>query len=136
MSTHAAIIAKTDTGYAGIYCHFDGYAKGVGKMLQTHYLDAEKVAKLIALGDISSLGERVDPIGPHSFSNREPGTTVAYMRDRGETGCKACTGRTVIEVAGQIDHTDSLVYVFEDGAWVVGNQPLPLALRWADQCGE
>ena len=123
MSKRSAIITKTDSGYAGIYCHSDGYIDGVGKTLLNHYLDAEKVNSLIALGDISYLSERVTPIGKHDWNNPEDGTTMAYMRDRGETGCKFKTGETVQDVEKKIDH-NGYVYVFEDGNWTVNGDDL------------
>lgn len=39
-----------------IYCHFDGYPEGVGQTLIDHWTDPKKVNRLIALGDLSSLG--------------------------------------------------------------------------------
>lgn len=70
-----------------IYCHWDGYPKGVGSTLVEHYNDREKVESLIGLGDISSLGEQPAPVRTetHSFETPEDGITVAYHRDRGET---------------------------------------------------
>lgn len=48
-----------------VYCHFDGYPKGVGKTLVEHYRDRETVEELLALGGLSILG---DGIGErHSF---------------------------------------------------------------------
>ena len=35
-----------------IYCHFDGYMSGVGAMLTKHYKTTDRVAELIALGDL------------------------------------------------------------------------------------
>jgi hypothetical protein len=123
MSTRSAIIMKTPNGYAGIYCHFDGYEDGVGQQLLDHYTDPAKVAALIELGDISSLGERVAPIGPHSFDKRENGTTTAYHRDRGEEKIQARTGATINDVAFEIGH-NGYVYVF-DGKWTCnGKQPV------------
>jgi hypothetical protein len=122
MSTRSAIIAKTDTGYAGIYCHFDGYEDGVGATLLEHYTDPEKVAALIALGEISALRERVAPTGAHSYEHPEKGVTVAYHRDRGEEQTGPHTGATVEEVAKHIGH-NGYVYVFENGAWTCNGQP-------------
>jgi len=48
---------KEDGTIESIYCHHDGYLHGVGKTLQEHYKDLETVKKLMALGDLSSLGE-------------------------------------------------------------------------------
>jgi len=123
MSTRSAIIMKTNDGYAGVYCHSDGYMEaphGVGHKLLTYYTDIKKVAKLIALGDLSSLGERVAPLANHhSFEHAEDGTTVAYGRDRGEgvTSDNVFTvGDTVEDVESKIGH-NGFVYVFEDGKW-------------------
>lgn len=71
-----------------IYCHWDGYPSNNGKILLEHYQDREKVEKLIALGDISSLAAEVEPSGPHSFENPQDGVVVAYHRDRGEDLCR------------------------------------------------
>ncbi len=123
MSTRSAILHRTATGYVGIYCHFDGYPEGVGQKLLDHYQDADKVARLIALGEISSLGERVEPIGPHSYQNAEEGTTVAYHRDRGEDRTEPATGDTVKACEAHIGH-NGYVYVFESGAWTLNGEPL------------
>ena len=122
MSTRSAIIMKTDDGYAGIYCHFDGYPSGVGQTLLDNYQDLEKVNDLIRLGDISQLGARVVPIGEHSYGQPETNTTVAYMRDRGESGCYFSAGATVAEVAATIGH-NGYVYVFENSAWTCNDIP-------------
>lgn len=128
MSTRSAIIErKSDGTYRGIYCHFDGYVEGVGKKLAAHYTDPALVTALLDLGDISSLGARLAPEGPHSFDDREQGATVAYMRDRGETGCEARTGATAKDVAGMIGH-NGYVYVFEDGSWTVNGKSIDQAL--------
>lgn len=123
MSTRAAVIHKTPTGYAGIYSHSDGYIEYLGAALQEHYTDADKVRRLIALGDISILKPKLEPTGPHSFDRREEDVTVAYGRDRGETGIEAKTGRTVDEVASQIGH-NGYVYVFDGTGWTVNGVPL------------
>jgi hypothetical protein len=69
-----------------IYCHYDGYTKGVGATLQEHYVDPEKVEALISLGDISQLRKHVapKPEAYHSFDKPCKDVTVAYHRDRGE----------------------------------------------------
>jgi len=122
MSTRSAIIHKTENGYAGIYCHSDGYPSWNGRLLLENYQDPEKVAALIALGDISSLGERVNPLGEHSFENRESGTTVAYGRDRGESDVDTTIGTSVEDVADKIGH-NGYVYVFNRG-WTCNGKKL------------
>lgn len=113
MSTNSTIAIKTEEGYKAIYCNFDGYLSGVGKTLKEHYQDPDKVLRLIDLGDLSCLGERVEPLGPHSYSDSEKGTTVAYHRDRGEKLSVATLYATYAEVIEDSYH----VYIFENGAW-------------------
>ena len=127
MSTRAAIIQKTPTGYAGIYNHSDGYPEYLGAMLQEHYRDPAKVGRLIALGDISILYPKLEPSGPHSFNDREEGVTVAYGRDRGEQGIEAKTGPTVEAVSEQIGH-NGYVYVFDGAEWTVNGKSLAVEL--------
>lgn len=129
MSTRAAIIRKTEDGqYEGIYSHWDGYLDGVGATLLEHYQDPGKVKRLLALGDISSLGERVEPVGAHTYDDPEEGTTVAYARDRCEKGNLAAKkGRTADEVAAKIGH-NGYVYVF-DGDWTCNGKPLAEAIK-------
>lgn len=87
MGTRSFIILPNPKGdYTGIYCHWDGYPKHVGRLLRDHYSKPAAARELIRLGDLSSLGERLRPLNPeaHSFDEAERGTTVAYGRDRGE----------------------------------------------------
>jgi len=104
MSTNALIGYQADDGSIyHVYCHYDGYYTGVGKMLQTHYKDLEQVKALISLGDMSSLEENIEK-------------TVYYGRDRGEEG-----------ISPQIDHSLGRFqarsksayykYLFTNGQW-------------------
>jgi hypothetical protein len=77
-----------------VYCHWDGYLKHNGAILQKHYSQSPKVNNLIALGDISSLkaeiGEkhdfsRLDSTLPEAEYEKLYGNmTTFYTRDRGE----------------------------------------------------
>jgi hypothetical protein len=72
MATRSRIAIKHENEtIESVYCHFDGYPKGVGATLLNHYTDKDTVAELISLGSLSSLGQT-------------PVSTVAYHRDRGE----------------------------------------------------
>ena len=87
MATRSFIgILNKDDSVDYIYCHWDGYVAGVGKVLQEHYTSEKKIDKLLALGDISSLGPKIGR--KHAFDNydiaRDNGWTTAYGRDRGE----------------------------------------------------
>jgi hypothetical protein len=78
-----------------VYCHWDGYLKHNGAILQKHYSQSPKVNNLIALGDISSLKAEIGI--QHAFSSldvpkvdqeaydKEHGNSCTfYTRDRGE----------------------------------------------------
>jgi len=87
MATRSRIAIEREGGSVeSIYCHHDGYPSNNGRLLLENYEDRKKVEGLIALGDISSLGEEVDPDDRlnHTFENPQRGVTVAYHRDRGE----------------------------------------------------
>jgi hypothetical protein len=116
MSTRSAILEKTENGYRGIYCHWDGYLENNGRILATNYTDAAKVHSLIDLGSISSLGKNVAPTRKHSFDAPQKGVTVAYMRDRGETDQEPIVSETIEDVASKIGH-NGYVYVFENNEW-------------------
>lgn len=155
MSTNAAIIIKENNKYRGIYCHSDGYTSYTGKILLEHYTDENKVRELINLGDISILGERVNPITQYQnespsiitarllgekidpietvtthsfdFDKREAGTTVAYHRDRGEELNKPATSKNLKTLIKQLDLEYN--YVFENGKWTVNGKDLETAIK-------
>lgn len=99
MSTRSAIIQKVAEGvYRGVYCHFDGYLSHQGPILLKYYMKPLKVAQLIDMGQIRSIGE---------LGVAEPFDAI---------GIDIKYGRTSDEVASQIGHNGH-VYVFEDGEW-------------------
>lgn len=88
MSTNSYICIEKEKGvYEGVRCHWDGCLDYNGVILYEHYQDREKVEKLISLGDMSCLGENVDPNPnkPHSFNEPQDDVCVFYGRDRGES---------------------------------------------------
>ena len=123
MGTRSFIVTKNPKGdFTGIYCHWDGYPDGdkvgVGYTLQTYYKSKGKVRALVRLGAISSLGQHLAAVGPHSFDNPQEGVTIAYRRDRGETDCKAVTYPTLREMASHAaDAWAQYIYVFDGKRW-------------------
>lgn len=134
MGTRSLIAAQNAEGSAVkfIYCHWDGYPSYNGKMLINHYTEMTKVRDLLNLGDISSLNERLAPNEDeiHSFEKPAQNVTVAYARDRGETGVDPkISYRTVDEFVrvttsrsgeDRIDYGQEYVYIFrptDDGTW-------------------
>lgn len=140
MGTRSAIIVKVGKGYKGIYCHWDGYPSHVGRILHEHYNTQDKANALVALGDLSSLKENIaPPVGfTHTFDKPIDNVTVAYGRDRGETGIETKVGSTAKEVADRIDH--AFCYVFKRGQWRVVScwdekskgHSIPVAIKMED----
>lgn len=100
MATRSAIGVVLPTGQIqAIYCHWDGYPRGVGRTLVKHYTDPVKIDQLLMLGDLSILGSEIGE--KHSFDARyEPNDLraswcLAYGRDRGdeETNSKLFANR-------------------------------------------
>ncbi len=138
MSTRSDIIAqRADGKWARIYCHHDGYLEGVGQTLHDHYRTQEKIDALMALGDISSLGEQLGE--KHDFDwmmkmyradrdfredpeyQRLRRMCNVYGRDRGETGTEARVGDSLSAVWPPEDTWTEFTYVWADGRWWVGD---------------
>lgn len=87
MSTPASIkIRRVDGSETSIYLHWDGYIDGAGVTLQKAYSTPEKVEELLALGDLSVLGENTVPREgeEHNFEHYQDGVCLAYHRDMSE----------------------------------------------------
>lgn len=115
MSTRCNIIAKTDNGYTGIYCHRDGYPSGVGKTLLKHYADQYKVNALLDLGDLSSLGDTVE-------------TCEAYGRDLNEHGTEPKSAASIQDLEPKIPAHDGHLYLFDGHSWTHNGTPLAEAV--------
>lgn len=133
MSARPLIAIKTDKGYKAIYNHFDG--DSLYPILTKNYTDENKANVLITLGDISFLGKETSPApitqersfnALHSdyfrgLSKEEQKKeqaeyyhhTLAYGRDRGETGTEARTVKSLRELIKEEEYA----YVFNDDEW-------------------
>ena len=68
MSTRCLIGRKIkDNKVEYIYCHHDGYLDRVGELLKTHYTNGSVIDKLMALGNLSALGEIAES-NPNQFN--------------------------------------------------------------------
>ena len=86
-------------------------------MLIDNYMDEDKIDKLISLGDISSLRERVEPNADekHDFDNALEDVTIFYGRDRGETGVDC---QTYWDAQGYISRGgEEYNYLYKDNDW-------------------
>lgn len=111
-----SIVDKEGNGKT-IYSHWDNYPSGTGAILLSHYKTEAKIKKLIALGSISSLREKVAPPKgkEHSFDKPLKDVVVAYKRDRGETDVEPT------EFKGTPKNGEEFDYLFKDGKWHVSD---------------
>lgn len=109
MSTRCHVVKKENNIYKGIYIHFDGYVKGgVGETLYHSYNSEQAVDTLLALGDISFLGETLVE-------------TKTYA-DRGED----CPAYSTTNFTDFLD--DDYCYVWNNGKYLV--------YHWDEYLGE
>jgi len=120
MATRSRIaILNTDGSVNSIYCHYDGYPSNNGAILVKHYNNEEIIRKLISLGSLSSLGEKIEPSkgSNHSFRNPEDGVTVAHHRDMGEPisiDTHICLDDWMLK-----SFREEWNYIWKDGKWFV-----------------
>lgn len=121
MATRSTIsITKADGSIYKIYCHWDGYIEGVGKILKEHYTDINKIEQLIELGSISSLDKECSKPETHTFDKPVDGFTVAYHRDRNEPWDRVKPEKfdsfEMFRLSGDWQEYN---YVYKDGKWLV-----------------
>ena len=123
MGTRGAIGVMHGDKAKVIYCHWDSYLEGVGRILLDHY-DSAKANHLVAMGNISSLDRNVEiPEGvEHTFDKAAPGVTTFYGRDRGETGTEWTCHE---DFQSFLEHCDNCgaeyYYIMKDGVWYCGD---------------
>lgn len=115
MATRSNISVKVGNEYRTVYCHWDGYLKGVGEMLLNHYNSQELAEELVKEGSMSYLEKKCSCPDGHSYETPINGYTVYYGRDRGETE----TEYKVSEERPRVN--EEYLYVFEDGKWFVSS---------------
>ncbi len=126
MSTRAIIgYLDDDHSFKSIYLHFGGYPEHTGKILVEHYITMEKIKELLSFGDMSSIGERINPVGKHTFNNPEEGTCVYYSRERGlayDYYVRVITNYDFDDFCDDNLDLHDYVYLFMDGHWFVVNK--------------
>ena len=127
MATRSEIAKLDSKGIKAVYCHNDGYLKYNGKLLSTHYTNENKVDKLLAEGDISSLGREIGIKTDFNSSCYHKGDDFNYQckfyaRDRGEKGTEAQEFKDDIAL---LDSdlvsivSNGFVYLYAYGTWYV-----------------
>lgn len=122
MSTRSRIAIKTsDNEFKSIYCHWDGYPSNNGALLLKHYNSKELTLNLIDLGDLSRLSESIEKPENHTFDSPIEGYSVAYGRDRGDTGVNAVKHHSLTNLVNTSNRTDAeWIYLFdvEQNKWL------------------
>jgi hypothetical protein len=90
MATRGTIAVQFPNGtIKQIYTHWDSYPEHNGRILKQFYSTPELAQELISHGDLSALGDYINPVGTHSFKDPEENCCVYYGRDRGESNTAA-----------------------------------------------
>lgn len=149
MSTNSLIFQEQQDGtLKGIYCHYDGYLQYNGVILSESYSDPKKVAKLLELGNLSSLGEELEAseavrlYGNYYYISDEFKAlsdeeqerlkneaqsgkyTIAYHRDRGEELRPLKTITLEEQKNGENHFPDHYEYIYvqdKNGVWYVNS---------------
>lgn len=149
MSTNSLIFQEQQDGtLKGIYCHYDGYLQYNGIILSESYSDPKKVAKLLELGNLSSLGEELEAseavrlYGNYYYiseafealsveeqerlkNEAQSGKyTIAYHRDRGEELRPLKTITLEEQKNGENHFSDHYEYIYvqdKNGVWYVNS---------------
>ena len=110
MSTHAALIIKTDGIYQGCYLHFDGYPAHVAPILSNDFNSAKAAEALVKIGMIESI------------------TLGGFIKSGTSWGKRAETtfGATIEEIAKKMGVLH--IYVF-DGSWTYDVIPITKDFR-------
>lgn len=130
MSTRSAIGIEMENGrIRWVYCHFDGYPAGVGKVLQDHYWTRKKVETLISKGFISilrgTIGSKHNGKARHNNPEIHDNECLFYIRDCGRdadsNGYRDLPGVDAF-VADALAYNCEWAYVFtDDEGWAGAN---------------
>jgi hypothetical protein len=123
MGTRSRIGVMHGDNCKSVYCHWDGYLEHNGRILQENY-DSAKANHLVALGDLSSLGQWLSAPGvlEHTFDKPVKDVCVFYGRDRQETNCEFKTHSTFEAFFDRVESCGAeWYYIMRDGVWYVGN---------------
>lgn len=122
-----------DSSIASTYAHWNGSPGYQGPILLAHYNTAERLNKLLELGDLSALapeiGERQEFDAPTPTGGRL--WCMAYGRDRGDAGTQAATSANLaaFEVLADTCGAEYL-YLMQDGVWQVCRTPAYAQEAW------
>lgn len=114
MGTHCYIAKQVGPDqYRTIYCQLDGYLEEVGAKLAGYFDTEEQVDRLLDMGDVYSLQQKLtpDPSMPHTPSNTQKDVSVFYGREYGESGMEATIKK--MEDFEENDDWCEFLYIFK-----------------------
>ncbi len=117
MPTRSFIARTLDSGFEGVYCHWDGYPNHNGLILYEHYSDEKHLEELLSHGDISVLGAEIGEKHPFEEASVRKETTF-YGRDRGELNVginRFSNLDELVEYAS--DCGCEFIYLFDKNKW-------------------
>lgn len=135
MSTRSTIsVLQENSSVKSIYCHWDGYLRGVGETLLNYYNTYERANALVSLGGLSCVYKNLNPlpsapeahyqgkgnppiITTHSFDRPQLDVTVAYHRDRQKEFEQEVHGS--LEEFKNSNNFQQYNYLFLGGRWYV-----------------
>lgn len=130
MGTKSSISVQVGDYVKTIYCHWDGYPSHNGRLLLEHYNSQEMAEALVKLGDLSSLEESIDCPPGHTFETPQPGFSIAYGRDRGESSTapsiRASYPAALVKMKQQYN------YFWDGGRWMLNSEVLTDEIIKAD----
>jgi hypothetical protein len=106
MATRNSIgIVNKDGTVETVYCQLDGYPAHNGRILQEHYSTESRVRELLALGNLSVLGEHLAPPkgATHTIRERVPNTCMFYKRDDGREGVESQKHANIADARAVVD---------------------------------
>ena len=131
MGTSSRIAVMHGDVIKSVYCHWDGYLKHNGSILQKHY-DSAKANNLVALGDLSSLKSEIGiqhafdyhgtELSADTYEKQFGNMCTFYGRDRGEKNVEFQTDRSFESFIKRVQATFiEWYYIMQDGVWCAGN---------------
>ena len=135
MSTRGVIaIEDSNKTCRAIYVHFDMYLDSAGICLTQHYTTQDRVEKLLALGGLFALGDKLSKDDPEPEAQD---VCIAYHRDYGqsysyEAPCTWETADKLLDQASDI-YRAKYVYLFRNGEWVFDTPYRPQGWRSVKQ---
>lgn len=159
MSTRSTIARKNpDNSFTSIYCHYDGYPAGVGKVLYENYRTSKLVNALMDLGNLSILAPEIgirhafdkpsrwlpakgkigfmEKVNPRNeeYQNKYGNMCLAYGRDRRELEQDATHYADYDQFQKMLSESwTEWVYVWDvaRGKWYFTNNP---SATWFKTC--